>query len=370
MKAAPKFVSRAAPKLLFLFLVTTTGPLTALPAQDWPALADELGLDHLLVESGTGQHGSYTLLGVAGHGYSSTSAQYRILAALQNALLLDASERQAIIFYEAYSPDLRKATPAQNMGDNFPDWIRRPWQFSSYLRQLCHVPIDYERDRAEISYLRRRSLECNLRYLAEVAAGHTFAYDVFLIWGVKPHDVDVSSPLTLIALAFTLILLTLPLLAVYLAALRLLRGELRGEKNAMGQRLFKVLLPLMIGVGSGIFWLGFRGFGLHLPGPLDFVVNWLIISSFYFALTFVACMWIADRLIFPENGYLPMWLIAVGYLISPELIVFGGAIASGAAGGGSSSRRDSSASSSSGNAGGALRSGGGSFGGGGASGSF
>lgn len=349
-------------------------PLGPLAARDWTALADELRLDHLLVERGSGEHGRYTLLGVAGHGSATSSAQYRVITALQEALRSDPSERQAIVLYEAYSPDLVKATPAQNMGDSFPEWVRRPWQFSSYLRHLCHIPIDYERDREEISELRRQSLECNLQYLAEYAAGETLRYDVWLIWGVKPYDVDVGSPLAVIALVLTLILLTLPLLAVYLGILRLFRGELRGEKSQLARRLFKVLLPLMLGVGGGIFWLLFRAYGLHLPGLLDFGVNWLILSSFYFAFTFVACMWIADRFVFPENGYLPMWLIVIGYLISPVLIVFGGAIASGAmgasSGGGPSSQSRSSSPGGSGTAGGALRSGGGSFGGGGASGSF
>lgn len=274
-------------------------------------------------------------------------------------------DRLIIVLYDAYNSQLLRAD-----GEDADLGTGEVQHLTRYLHQECYDKIDYDLD--DVFQKRRANVDCYVDRVAAQLNGDTLGFRAYLIWGTRLEDIRYWDPFVVPALTVTLLGLTLPPMALFLALVGMLRSEIR--HRVLGQRLVKVLAPLGIGLGWFIFWLYLSVIPGGFPGVLNSMKAWFWLSGIFFALNFIACMWVADHIFFPENHPPPLWVVALFYLFGPFLLVLGGAAGSaagqGAAAAASGGAAGSSSSSSGGAGGGRIAGGGGSFGGGGASGSF
>lgn len=315
---------------------------------------------------GEGPSGSFTILGVVARGSVSSGREQSIVRELVARIKSDqgrARDGLTVVLYSPYSSQLL----AQN-GEDI-RWAPNPYEFRRFLHQECYDKIDYEVDDAHAK--RRADVDCYMRYSAQYLSGATMAFNAYSVWGVRIENIPYWNPIAMFLLAFSLIVFTLPPMASYLLFVWLFRDFVRDD--LLGQRLLKVLSPIAIGIAWFMFWMSLIATFGHFPGILNSMKAWLWLSGIFFALNFIACMWLADHCFFPENQPPRLWVVALFYLFGPLLIAAGGAAGGAAAGGlgtagGSGSGKGRS--DTSGGPGKMSGGGGGSFGGGGASGTF
>lgn len=230
---------------------------------------------------------------------------------------------------------------------------------SHYLHEYCHIETDRAEDKSRAMELEENG--CYAERLVRYFSGDRLEYYVF---EVLRESLDRPGALGFfrypLLLAATLAL-TLPQLAVFLVLIGLFRRPLAAHPAL--QRAAKVILPLVLGIGWLFLfiyveiWFGpYRGWMVALKMILP-------MSGVYFALTFLADMWIADRLFFPENDPPAWYWAALLYILAPLALLAGGAARGGSARGPVAARNSS-------DAGATPVGGGGTFGGGGASGRF
>ncbi len=230
---------------------------------------------------------------------------------------------------------------------------------SYYLHEHCHIDTDRAEDKSRAMELTEN--RCYAERLVRYFSGDRLEYYLF---EVLRESLDRPGALGFFRyplLLFATLALSLPQLAVFLVLIGLFRRPLAARPAL--QRAAKVILPLVLGIGWFLLfiyveiWFGpYRGFMVALKMILP-------MSGVYFALTFLADMWIADRLFFPENDP-PAWhWTLLLYVLAPLALLAGGA-----ARGGAGARRPDPRNSS--DASGGPIAGGGTFGGGGASGRF
>lgn len=311
--------------------------------------------------SGTGPGGAFTVHGVVAGGYLTSAVKGRLVRELAD------EARQAgrdvtgltVIVYGPYNSDLF-ASDGEEIR-----WHERPYRFVNFLHDECYHSIDYERDDAATKQRKKRTeIDCYVRFTTEYLAGHTLAYEIFSIWGVSPGDVDLTNPFAIPGLVLTLLLFSVPQLGLYLLFVGLLRNQVRDESTA--QRVLKLVPVLVIGFAWFYFWIALKASGTRLPGVLNSFDDWLWLSGVFFALNFIACMFLADHCFFPENDPPGLVWVAIFYLFGPLLMI----VAGGAASGGGSGRGTATNTTQAGGASGRVVGGGGTFGGGGASGTF
>ncbi|MCR9145181.1 MAG: hypothetical protein NXI24_23285 [bacterium] len=369
--------TRLRPALLLLLLAggapifpeTEDADSPAVTAAAAPREPNEL-LEYMTERRVSGPEGEALIVGGVASGYLLDSRKrliVKVLARHYSAAEPD-SVRLVFILYSPYSSELfaPDGEDANITAGYYAGEFRR------YLHQECYVKIDYENDDAEEKDAKRRGdVDCYVEHTAEYLSGATLGYTAYSIYGVRLENIPYWNPLAVLALSLTLIGLTLPQMAIYLGLVALLRKSVAND--TMGQRLLKVLTPLAIGLGWFFCWLNLVVSVGHFPGILNSMKAWFWLSGIFFALNFIACMWIADHIFFPENNPPRWWVVGLFYIFGPFLIVLGGAAGGAAAGGASASGsggNSSGSSSRSGGAAGRITGGGGTFAGGGASGSF
>ena len=233
-----------------------------------------------------------------------------------------------------------------------------PQHFEWFLHRLCYKDVNYE----DPAYRKHQMAEsrCYAERTVEFLRGRTLPYFMFAMWGDNLESYEYIGLIRYPVILLTMVVFSIPQLFLFLLILLPFQSWLSSREFV--QRVFKVVLPMIIGIAWLFFFMERVGDEWYIT-PFRFV---LPMSGVYFALTFISCMWIADYVYFRQNNPPSPWVVAFFYVFAPIMILGAGAAARGSRGTYVSSRGSSSgASGGSGSTGG-----GGSFGGGGASASF
>lgn len=258
--------------------------------------------------------------------------------------------RTYVLVWQPYSPDLFdwKGEESSPLGRAFID----------HLHRQCYV-----KDPVGSAYVDHsvEETECYGRITLAHLRGESSLYTVHRIWGDRLEDSEFLGWFRYVIVFFSLVVLSLPALAISLCLIGILSGVLRARPGL--QRAVKVLLPLAVGVGWLLLFIVIQGSG-QWRGALASFQFLIPMGGLFAGLGFLPAMWMADHLYFPENDPPRLWVVILLYFIAPVLLA-----GAGAAGG---SRQAVSSSSGTGASGGSSggTSGGGRFGGGGASAQF